>query len=170
MLRSHRLLLDLVVLSLGSICISACTSQPPGINPWCDDSISQDTWTTPSEQGVFNSGHNAVLRQRNVEQSEAPLAIAGVPHYPLWWEDEFEDKGDGDGKFAVTWIDYAASPACYARWLLNTVAWPASAVVTPPGTPMVSDGVIGQFHDAAKGESPNPTAGPDDFGFTAPDS
>ena len=167
MLRFHCLILVLV---LGSMGISACTSQPPGINPWCDDAISQETWTTPSEQGVYNSGHEPALRERGFETTQAPLAIAGVPHYPLWWEDEFEDKGDGDGKFAVTWIDYAASPACYARWLLNTVAWPASAVVTPPGTHMVSDGEIGQFHDAEKGQSPNPVASYPDFNFTAPDS
>ena len=50
-----------------------------------------------------------------------------MPHYPLWWEDPFEDKGDEDGKFAWTWMDYFAMPYSLARWDLNTVAVPVSA-------------------------------------------
>jgi hypothetical protein len=151
-----------VCLSAGAILISAC-DKPPAINPWRNDSISRDTWPTPSSEGVLASGHAPVLRNSGRSQTAAPCVAAQVPHYPLWWEDPFEDKGDGDGQFAWTWADYLASPYCYARWLLNTVAWPASAVVTPPGTPMVSDGHVGRDHDAARGQSPNPTAGPEDF-------
>ena len=152
----------LVALSAGSILISAC-DKPPAVNPWRNDSISRDTWPTPSSEGVLASGHAPVLRNSGRSQTAAPCVASPVPHYPLWWEDPFEDKGDGDGQFAWTWADYVAGPYCYGRWLLNTVAWPASAVVTPPGTPMVSDGNIGRDHDAAPGQSPIPTAGPEDF-------
>ena len=162
-------ILVLVCLCVGSLLISACNS-PPAVNPWRDDSISRDTWATPSQDGVIASGHAPVVRKLNEPATSAPCAAEGVPHYPLWWEDPFEDKGDGDGQFAWTYADYIGAPYCYARWLLNTVAWPASAVVTPPGTPMVSDGQIGRDHDAARGESPAPTAGPEDFGFPSPGS
>jgi hypothetical protein len=39
-----------------------------------------------------------------------------VPHWPLWWEDPFEDKGNNykpvadrdapDTEFAMNWVDY----------------------------------------------------------------
>ena len=158
----HAWILALACLGAGSFLISACDS-PPAVNPWRDDSISRDAWPTPSSEGVLASGHAPVLRSHGLPPAAAPCVDSPVPHYPLWWEDPFEAKGDGDGRFAWTWADYVAGPYCYARWLLDTVAWPASAVVTPPGTPMVSDGNVGRDHDAARGQSPNPTAGPEDF-------
>ena len=83
----------------------------------------------------------------------------------LWWEDPFEDKGDQDDTFAWTWQDYVAMPYSFGRFLLNTIAWPVSAVVTPPWASMVSDGNVGRDHDATVGTSPDPTAGPSDFGY-----
>lgn len=145
--------------------VSAC-NQPPWVNPYRDDSIRSEAWTTPSEQGVLAAGHEPALRQRDFAESRVPEVAGDVPHFPLWWEDPFEDKGDMDGQFAWTWQDYLAMPYSYARFHLNTIAWPVSAVVTPPGTPMVSDGCIGKDHDAARGVSPDPTAGPEDFGAT----
>lgn len=158
--------LVLGALSVGSILVAAC-NEPPAVNPWRDDSISNETWTTPSEQGVLASGRAPVVRRLDTPAVEAPLAREGVPHYPLWWEDPFEDKGDGDRQFAWTYADYLDMPYSYGRWLLNTVAWPVSAIVTPPGTPMVSDGHVGRDHDAAPGKSPDPTAGPEDFGSSS---
>jgi hypothetical protein len=102
-----------------------------------------------------------------------------VPHYPLWWEDPFEDHGDRNDTFAWTSIDYVAWPYSMGRYLVNTIAWPVSAIVTLPGTPMVSDGVVvdsdaaGRLyfdvetplhpHDALRGHSPDPTATNADF-------
>jgi hypothetical protein len=108
------------------------------------------------------------MRVREVPEVEAPVAREEVPHYPLWWEDPFEDKGDGNCTFAWTWADYVAMPYSFGRYLLNTMAWPVSAVVTPPGTPMVSDGQLspgglGCDHDAARGVSPDPQASAADF-------
>jgi hypothetical protein len=88
-----------------------------------------------------------------------------VPHYPLWWEDPFEDQGDNDHMFAWTWQDYFTMPYGPSRYILNTLAWPVSAVVTPPGAPMVSDGIVGKVHDAKRGYSPNPNATLKDFGY-----
>jgi len=144
----------------------ACNS-PPGINPWRDDSIGPAAWTTPSEQGILAAGHEPALRHRDVPPLSAPLVAGDVPHYPLWWEDPFEDKGDEDGKFAWTWMDYFAFGYSYARSHLNTIAFPVSAIVTPPFTPMVSDGLVGPgpSHDATRGTSPDPTATAADFGM-----
>lgn len=145
----------------------AC-NEPPGVNPWRNDAISADTWTTPSEQGVIASNRTPVVRQRKSPSLEAQRARDGVSHYPTWFEDPFEDKGDGNAKFTWTAADYIALPYSPARFLLNVVGLPVSVVVTPPFTPMVSDaalspGLLGYDHDAAKGPSPDPTAGPEDF-------
>jgi hypothetical protein len=135
------------------------------VNPWRDDAIKPAAWTTPSEQGILAAGHEPVLRHRDVPPAYAPMARADVPHWPLWFEDPFEDKGDEDGQFAWTWVDYLAMPYSYARSHLNTMGLPASIVVQPPWTPMVSDGQVGPGpnHDATPGKSPDPNATSDDF-------
>lgn len=159
-----------VSLSLGlSICTSACHS-PPAVNPWRDDSIPASTWTTPSEQGILAAGHQPAIRHRAIESSAAPSVSEEVPHFPIWWEDPFEDQGDLDGRFAWTWQDYLAMPYSYARMHLNTVGWPVSAYVDRPWQSMVSDGRFGpdRPHDAKPGPSPDPTAGPTDFGVEDP--
>ncbi|NLX14999.1 MAG: hypothetical protein GXY44_15300 [Phycisphaerales bacterium] len=147
--------------------IVAC-NQPPAVNPWVDDSISQDQWTTPSRDLALASGQKAIARETDFPTMNAPYVSPGVPHYPLWWEDPFDDQGDNNETFAITWQDYVAMPYVLGRFLLNTMAWPVSAVVTPPGTIMVSDGYVNPAehpHDARLGQSPNPTAELSDFGF-----
>lgn len=145
-----------------ALSLTAC-NQPPSVNPWRDDPLSRDTWTTPTQDGILASGHAPVVRQRPTPPIEAPLAMDGVPHWSLWFEDPFEDKGDGDGQFAWTYADYLAMFYSPARFGLNAVCTPVSAIVVPPGAMLVSDGVIGKDHDAAFGQSPNPTATPADF-------
>ena len=147
-----------------AIAVGGC-QQPPGVNPWQDDALSPRTWSTPSADGVLSAEHAPAIRHRSSTPSEAPSVAGEVPHFPLWWEDPFEDKGDGDATFAWTWADYVALPYAPGRFLLNTAAWPVSAVVTPPGTPMVSDGVVGtnQDHDAVVGRSPDPTGELSDY-------
>ena len=140
-----------------AMAIPACT-QPPAVNPWRDDSISQSAWSTPSQDAIFAAGHEPVIRRRDTPEIQAPYADEKVPHYPLWWEDPFEDKGDGNNTYAWTAQDYLAMPYGVGRFFLNTMGWPVSMVLTPPGTPMVSDSRIGRDHDAARGFSPDPTA------------
>jgi len=148
--------------------ISTACQQPPGVNPWRDDALPPSTWTTPSADGFLSADHPPRPRTRGIEAQSAPSVSDAVPHYPLWWEDPFEDKGDGNDSFAWTLADYVAMPYALGRFLLNTMAWPASAVVTPPGTPMVSDGRVGRDHDAERGRSPDPTAGLSDFRVDEP--
>jgi hypothetical protein len=147
----------------------AC-NQPPAANLFRDDALSRDTWSTPTQDGILAAGHPAVVRQRNTPPIETPIADASVPHYSLWFEDEFEDKGDGDGKTAWSYADYLALFYSPGRFALNTFCSPVSAIVVPPGVSLVSDGEVGKFHDAKFGKSPNPTATTGDFypGQTAP--
>lgn len=162
---------SLVVLLVSTFAIGTMgvgCNKPPGINPWRDDAIARDAWTTPSRDGVLADDREPVIRHRDVAASEVPVARESVPHKPLWWEDPFEDKGDGDGRFAVTYADYLAMPYGLGRYIVNALGWPISAVVTPPETAMVSDGRIsegglGPDHDARRGHSPDPTGGPEDF-------
>lgn len=156
----------LAAVGMPLICLllTACNATP-WVNPWRDDSIPQNAWSTPSRDGILAADHAPAVRQSETPPIEGPVIGGQVPHFPLWWEDPFEDKGDQDNQFAWTWQDYFAMPYSYARWHVNTIGWPVSAVVTPPGTPMVSDGNIGRDHDAAKGASNDPTATPADFGF-----
>lgn len=135
----------------------------PGIDPWRDDSISPAAFGTASSAVVLEAGQAPAMRVRDVPPTEALRARDEVPHWPLWWEDPFEDQGDGNTQFAWTWQDYLTMPYGFARFALNTVAFPVSAVVTPPGTPMVSDGRVGNTHDARRGHSPSPVAGAEDF-------
>lgn len=145
-----------------ALTLIAC-NQPPGANPWRDDALSRESWSTPTQDGILASGHAPVVRQRNTPQIETPIADGSVPHYSLWFEDPFEDKGDGDGKTAWTCADYLAMFYSPGRFGLNALCTPVSAIVVPPGAALVSDGVVGKDHDAALGQSPNPTATTGDF-------
>lgn len=148
---------------LGWFLLAGCT--PPAVNPWRDDSLTQATYSSPSSEGILAAGKAPSIRGRTFDEMTGPRVGDDVPHYPLWWEDPMEDKGDGDSQAAWTWQDYVGMPYGFGRFLLNTMAWPVSAVVTPPGTPMLSDSIVGRDHDGRPGTSPNPTAGPQDFGF-----
>jgi hypothetical protein len=147
---------------LAGMFVGGC-SEPPAWNPWRDDSIPASEFGTASSSYVFAANQEPALRVRDYPETSAPVVRKTVPHWPLWWEDPFEDQGDNNDEFAWTWQDYFHMPYGLGRFMVNTMGWPVSAVVTPPGTPMVSDGVVEKVHDAQRGVSPNPTAGPEDF-------
>ncbi len=156
--------LGLVAL-LAGLWILGCNT-PPQVNPWVDDSIPASEWSTPSRDGVLAANRPQNVRVRdNATEKRGPYVSRETPHYPLYWEDPFTDKGDGDDLFAWTYADYLAKPYVYGRYIVNTIGAPVSMIVHPPGTSMVSDGVIGKDHDTEVGTSPNPTAGPSDFGY-----
>ena len=143
------------LLAVGTaIAVGGC-QEPPWVDPWQDDALPPRTWSTPSAEGVLSAEHPPAIRHRETEPSEAPSVAGEVPHFPLWWEDPFEDKGSTDnGQFAWTREDYIALAYCPGRFLLNTMAFPVSAWMTKPGTVMCSDGKLsrqrlGYDHDAA---------------------
>ena len=140
-------------------------------NPYKDSSaVIDDDLTTPSAEGHKGKTEFGRPYRRSWAQSEAASVNGAVTHWPLWFEDSFEDKGNGfssaddrdapDNAFCVNWVDYLHilyGPGCMA---LNAAAWPVSAIVTPPGTLMESDGHISKGilwyeHDATRSDSVN---------------
>ncbi len=152
----------LPTLLIAAFALTGC-NQPPAVNPWRDDSIPPSEYGTASSELVLSTNTEPAVRVRDYPEMLAPVARYQVPHYPLWWEDPFEDQGDKNCSFAWTWQDYFDLAYSPARFAADTLAWPVSAIVTPPGTPMVSDGVVDNTFDSRRGVSPNPTAGPEDF-------
>ncbi len=124
------------------------------INPFVDETlVAPEEMHTPSERKARAAQATPVVRRREWQQTPTTYPSGAVVHWPLWFEDPFEDKGSTDGKYAWTFEDYIAAPYSFGRVLVNTIGWPVSAVVTPPGTPMVSDGrlsrqALGMDHDA----------------------
>ncbi len=139
------------------------------INPFVDDSTSDAGITTASERSLRAQSVSPTVRERGWEETRLAAADGGVTHWPLWFEDPFEDKGSTDGRFAWTVEDYVAYPYCFSRWVLNNMGFPVSLVVTPPFTPMVSDGelsrqALGADHDATylkRGENCQDAAPPE---------
>lgn len=130
--------------------LAGCTEL---INPFVDDLPPTEDVTTAS---VVAARAVDAVSSEPVREPVPMIASAQdgtVAHWPLWWEDPFEDKGSEDGQFALTYEDYLALPYGLGRFLLNTMAFPVSAVVTPVWTVMGSDGVLsrqalGYDHDA----------------------
>jgi hypothetical protein len=153
------------VLLLLSLVSTGCSG---AINPFVDDAPPYAEMMTHSERVLHEANATAVVRQRGWSETHFSADAGEVIHWPLWHEDPFEDKGDGDDTFAWTYADFIALPYCAARAGLNGLGLPVSMVVTPACTPMVSDGLLsrqalGYDHDAARvsdedGEGQHPSA------------
>lgn len=140
-------------------------------NPYKDSSAHiNNEMTTPSAEGYRGHSEFGKSKRRSGPVNEVRYENGAVSHWPLWWEDPFEDKGNRtvepadrdlpDDHFAWNWVDYFCMAYGPARFLLNTAAWPISAVVTPPGTLMESNGrmdkgLLGYDHDAKRSDSVN---------------
>lgn len=140
-------------------------------NPFVDSSeVVLDQLTTASAEGYKNKAEfDANTWRTDWQRATVYQENGAVSHWPLWFEDPFEDKGNRldtpanqdapDDRFAWNYVDYLHMAYGPGRMLLNTALWPVSAVVTPPGTLMESDGdlspsIIGNYdHDAAKSDS-----------------
>ena len=139
-------------------------------NPYEDSSaMINDEMTTPSTQGYMAGGApTGRPLGRTWAGSQVQYTNGAVTHWPLWFEDPFEDKGNGfcpvedrdapDNVFCWNWVDYMHIGYGPGRELVNIAGFPASAVVTPPGTLMESDGrlskgLLGYDHDAKRVDS-----------------
>ncbi len=137
------------------------------IDPFTDDLPATSEITTTSVEGARAAPQQGrTVPRREFAQTHVEPQGGTVDHWPLWWEDPFEDKGSQDGQFAWTEEDYLAIAYGPGRFLLNTMAFPISAWMTKPGTVMCSDGRIsrqglGYDHDAAP--CPGGTAPPIDI-------
>lgn len=129
------------------------------VNPFRDEFAGQQAMTTASVEGARAAETTPTVRQREYALLELRPEEMGVTHGPLYFEDPFEDKGSVDGRFAWTGEDYLQMFYWRGRFLLNTVFFPVSAVVTPPWTVMESDGrlsrqALGYDHDAKRWVEP----------------
>lgn len=144
-------------------------------NPWKDSSVAiNGDMHTPSSD-TYSKGDRAEFRTRHgrvCEPSSVAYHNGSVTHWPLWFQDPFEDRGNTDvpmtnpdaqrdlpdNTFAVTWVDYFHLAYGPARELLNIAGWPISAVVEHPGMLMESDGrisknILGYDHDPKRSDS-----------------
>lgn len=157
----------LFAVAAGLAASSACSHVN---NPFKDSSATIDAeMTTASADGFKGKSEFYVPLNRRGEISTVYYENGAVSHWPLWFEDPFEDKGNDvtdpndldapDNHFAWNWVDYmhwAYGPG--RAFFVNGVFWPVSAVVTPPGTLMESDGRISKGllcydHDAKRSDS-----------------
>ncbi len=137
------------------------------INPFADEAATEEEMKTHSEELARSAEVSPIVRRREWPQQKATYPKGDVVHWPLWFEDPFEDKGSEDGRFAWTVEDYVALPYSFARLLLNTMGCPVSMCMVPPGTPMVSDGylsrqALGMDHDARPLGKPDTPPSPDE--------
>lgn len=128
-------------------------------NPFVDETIPAEAISTPSADGFAGHAPEPQPRQRTWPAYETSVHTGATNHWPLWFEDSLEDRGSENGQFAWTWEDFVGIGWSYGRYLLNLMAFPGSAVVTPPWTVMSSDGVLsrqalGFDHDARPSPAP----------------
>ncbi len=153
-----------IVLLATTISLSGCQLM---VNPFRDELEGRQEMTTASVEGARAAEATPSIRQRDFARVELRPENMDVTHGPLYFEDPFEDKGSEDGRFAWTGEDYLQMFYWRGRFLLNTVLFPVSAVVTPPWTVMESDGrlsrqALGYDHDAERwveppADDPTPT-------------
>jgi len=124
------------------LCLATCGCQHL-INPFVDDLPATAEVTTASVEGVRAAqADRPGPAPRDFADFHLEAQSGTVDHWPLWWEDPFEDQGSEDDRFAWTEEDYFTIAYGPARFILNTVVCPVSAVVTPPGTVLCSDGEL----------------------------
>lgn len=131
------------------------------IKPHVDETVLGDDITTATAETIRREVEQPESRAQVSRREHWPQLVAighsgSVTHWPLWYEDPFEDRGSEDGRFAWTWQDYLAAPASTGRWVVNALALPVTAALIPGVTLMSSDGVlswrvIGHTHDARRG-------------------
>jgi len=119
------------------------------------------SWDSPTAADVKARFASAERRQRDWPRTEVAAEDGAIIHWPLYFEDPFEDKGHGrtdqthpHNVYHRGWEDGIALPYCLARFTVNWLLLPVSAIVTPPWTPIESDGrlsrqLAGMDHDAA---------------------
>jgi hypothetical protein len=108
------------------------------VKPFRDELAGQQQMTTASVEGARAAKTTPTARQRDYDLYELHAEKMGVTHGPLYYLQLFYWRG---------------------RFLLNTVFFPVSAVVTPPWTVMESDGrlsrqALGYDHDAERWVEP----------------
>ncbi|MFQ5429853.1 MAG: hypothetical protein ACE5E1_06035 [Phycisphaerae bacterium] len=145
-----RILLKLEGLAFALVLVAGCSHLN---NPYKDSSAAiEGDMTTASAEGYKGKAEFPPVGRRNWAAATVYLENGATSHWPLWFEDPFEDKGnrwhavadcdEPDNRFVREWTDYFHMVYGPARMLLNIGAYPISMAVQPPGTLMESDGRI----------------------------
>lgn len=111
---------------------------------------------SPTSEAIRAKYEPDEQRKRDWELVTIEPVKSDVIHGPLYFEDPLVAKG-ASYKNRLGWEDFVAPPYDIARFTLNWVACPISAIVTPPWQPMVSDGklseqLLGPDHDAERSD------------------
>lgn len=138
-------------------------------DPYKDSSAAIDAdMTTASAEGFRGKAEFPANPCRNPQRETVLAENGAVSHWPLWFEDPFEDKGNDwappedrdapDNHFALTWVDYAHIFYGPGRMAVNLATLPVGLGVTPAGTLMESDGridkgIVRYDHDARRSDS-----------------
>lgn len=158
-----------------ALCLSAALPAATGCmhlnNPFKDSSAGVDEeMTTSSAQGYNVEAEFAPVLRRGWVPTRVRYENGAVTHWPQWFEDPFENKGNPladpadrdapDNRFALNALDYLHILYGPARLTLNLISYPVSAIVTLPGTLMESDGridegLLGYDYDAKRSDSVN---------------
>ncbi len=135
------------------VLLSGCTQF---VNPWVDDYARRSIVTTPSAERVLDAQVVALERERGWEPIKVHTQNESATHWSLYWQDPVEDMGSRDEQFALTFEDYFAAFYCPTRFVANTLAFPVSAIIDPPGVVFCSDGRVSRqtlglaVHDASR--------------------
>ncbi len=119
-------------------------------------------WDSPTVADIKQRFEPSKPRTRHWDVVTVSAECGTVSHWPLWFEDPFEDKSHGridethpGNVYRFGWEDWVAAPYGISRFTLNWLLFPASVLVTPPWTVHESDGAISKQmffydHDAAR--------------------
>ncbi len=121
----------------GTVLVAGCRHR---VNAFTDELAGQPPVSTPSVEAARAVSVERTVSRRPHARAEVDAASGAVTHGPLFFEDPFEDIGSEEGAFRWTGGDYGHFFYGPSRFLVNTVLFPVSAVVTPPWQVMVSDG------------------------------
>lgn len=122
-------------------------------NPFKDSTAyAQADMTTPSADIYLAQPQGRTLAQRNLPASDVYYESGLVTHWPLWFEDPFEYKGNDrtnpvdrdapDNVFAWNAVDYFDIAYGPSRMILNAFGLAVSVFPEPPGKVMESNGRI----------------------------
>jgi len=124
-------------------------------NPFKDSApYSIEDRTTPSAIAYvdYDPGKLPPIYRRDIPGSDVYYESGLVTHWPLWFEDPFETKGNDktdpnnrdpvDNVFAWNAVDFFDIAYGPARFALNAFGVPVSIFPEPPGMLMASDGKL----------------------------
>lgn len=146
----QRVLATLLVGAFIAMGVAGCAIRS---DPFTDAFADERGVTTPSVETARAAEAAEVATNRPYGRHEIGAADGTVAHSPLFFEDPFEEHGSDDSRFAWTYEEGFVFFEGSARFLINIVAFPISAVSTPFGQVMQSDGVasrsvVCRLHDA----------------------